>query len=108
MTDLDSPMFAARQEATAALRQLGPRAIPALRQARDKPLSAGARRRAADLLAELERSPPAPDELRALRAVEVLEWVGTPEARRLLTGLGRGDPDAPLTRAAGAALGRLR
>ena len=46
------------------------------------------------------------DRLRAYRAVEVLERIGTPEARRLLSTYARGAPGALLTTAAEAALKR--
>ncbi len=42
--------------------------------------------------------------MQALRAVEVLERVGTPEARQILEDLARGAPEARLTREAKAAL----
>jgi RNA polymerase sigma factor (sigma-70 family) len=108
VADLDSPQFTSRKQAADALRQLGKRAAPALRQAEQKAGSLETRRRAGALLAELEKSPPAADELRALRAVEVLEWLGTADARRLLIELAGGDPEAPLTQAPGAALKRLK
>jgi hypothetical protein len=45
--------------------------------------------------------------VRAVRAVAVLEQIGTPEARQVLEALARGAPDALLTQDAQAALGRL-
>jgi hypothetical protein len=45
--------------------------------------------------------------LRTLRALEVLEQVGTPEATKLLRTLAKGAPEAGLTRQAKQALARL-
>jgi hypothetical protein len=45
--------------------------------------------------------------LRAIRAVEVLEQLGTPEARQVLQNLADGAPGHKLTRHAEAALKRL-
>jgi uncharacterized protein with WD repeat len=107
IADLDSPQFATRDRAAEALRQLGRPAAAALREAREKSASAEVRRRGGNLLAELEESGTPPEELRALRAVEVLEWLDTPEARRLLAQWAGGERGAVLTRAAAAALERL-
>jgi WD40 repeat protein len=107
IADLDSPGFATRDRATAGLRQVGRPATAALREAKEKSASAEVRRRAGDLLAELEESGTPPEELRALRAVEVLEWVGTPAARRLLAEWAGGERGAALTREAKATLERL-
>ena len=46
------------------------------------------------------------DQLRAFRAVEVLERIGTPEARQVLQALAAGAPGALLTTSAQAALKR--
>jgi hypothetical protein len=46
--------------------------------------------------------------VRALRAVEMLGRLGTPEARALLRELAGGGGESPLTRDARAALERLR
>jgi hypothetical protein len=43
-----------------------------------------------------------------LRAVEVLERIGTPEAREVLQTLANGVPDVTFTREAQAALKRLQ
>jgi WD40 repeat protein len=59
------------------------------------------------LLQKLKTRPPSADTLRTLRAVDVLEWAGTKEARQLLEALARGSPQANLTRAARAAVRRL-
>jgi hypothetical protein len=48
-----------------------------------------------------------PETLQAIRAVEVLEGIGTPDARQLLEALAEGAPEASLTLKAKAALGRL-
>lgn len=49
-----------------------------------------------------------PDNLRIVRAVEVLERIGGPEALALLHGLARGAPNARLTLAAQEAVLRLQ
>lgn len=49
-----------------------------------------------------------PERLRTLRALEVLEQVGSPEARALLERLAQGLPEARLTQTAKAALQRLQ
>jgi WD40 repeat protein len=107
IADLGSERFPLRTKAAADLEKLGERAEPALRKllAGGPPLEV--RRRAEQLLDRLERQVPSPERLRVLRAVEVLEQIGTPEARKLLEALARGAPEASLTREAQASLRRL-
>src|SRR5262249_57384163 len=107
IADLDSPQFATRDQATRTLRQLGGQAAAALREAAQKSDSAEVRRRAQDLLDECEKQL-LPDELRVLRAVEVLEWINTAEARQLLAAWAKGAPGVRLTAAAEDAVRRLK
>jgi hypothetical protein len=103
IAELDSDRFAVRENATRELEGLGELAEPALREAREGSPPLEFRRR-------LERLPGllvSPDQLRALRAVEVLEHLGGPEARRLLEELAKGAGAARLTREAKATLARL-
>jgi hypothetical protein len=108
IADLDGEQFAVRDAAARELRALGAEAEPALRRALKGAPSAEARKQIEALLAgpPVGAVPP-PEVLRRLRAVQVLEQVGSPEARSVLEGLGRGAPAAVQTREAAAALERL-
>jgi WD40 repeat protein len=106
IADLDSPQFAARQKATSELEKLGDLAEPALRAAlADKP-SLELRSRVKPILENLDPSR-SPQRMQALRAVEVLEHIATPEAREVLRALAGGAPAHYLTREAKASLKRL-
>jgi RNA polymerase sigma factor (sigma-70 family) len=95
-------------EAERQLGKLEELAEPALRKAAADSASAEVRRRAETLLTKLETAVPAAGTVQALRAVEVLERIGTPEARQLLQTLAAGAPEALPTREAKGALERLR
>jgi HEAT repeat protein len=105
LADLDSDAFAVRDKATRELQEMGEAALPALRKALDGRPPLERRRRAEQLLERLAGW--SPEQLYGLRAVEVLEQVGSPEARRLLRALAEGLPEARLTREAKASLQRL-
>jgi hypothetical protein len=107
LRDLDDDDFEVRERASAELVRLGEAALPAARKALAGKPSAEARRRLEEVVAQLSGRAPSPDLRAALRAVEVLEHAGTPEARQLLKELAAGLPEAALTREADAALGRL-
>jgi WD40 repeat protein len=108
IADLDSPRFPAREKAAQALRELGPQAADRLRKALADNPPAESAKRLHDLLQKVEQGAvSSAEEVRAGRAVEALERVGTAEARRLLETLARGAPGARLTRDARAALERL-
>jgi WD40 repeat protein len=107
LADLDSDRFEVRAKAGARLEELEELAEPALRKALRGQPPPEVRRRVEGLLANLEGPVTAAETMRALRAVEVLERIDTPEARRLLQELSRGAPDARQTKEAQASLARL-
>ena len=82
-------------------------AAPALKKALADEPSPEVRRRLAELVEAAEAGHCGPDMRRAVRAVEVLEAVGTPEARRVLADLAAADPENRLTAEARASLERL-
>jgi hypothetical protein len=107
IADLNSPRYPLRQKATAELERLGEQARPALVKALASKPTLETKRRIEGLLARLGRAQPHPDELRALRALEVLERIATPEAQRLVETLARGSGEGLLTIEARATLARL-
>jgi hypothetical protein len=108
LTRLESDDFSERQAAQRDLTALGSLAEPALRKARAAKLSPEARRRATEVLENLDGPLTLPGELRAVRSVEVLEQIGSGEARQVLRRLAGGAPEARLTQEARAALDRRR
>jgi hypothetical protein len=107
VAELDSDNFGKRQKATKELEKLDAQARPALEKLLANPPSAEARSRAKNLLDRLEGPVTSPEDLRMIRAVEVLERIGSPEARELLGRLANGAPAARLTVEASASLARL-
>jgi hypothetical protein len=107
LADLDSEEFAVRQKAMEALQQLGERAETALREALEGKPTLELRKRIEELLEGVRIGATAPERLRDLRAVEVLEHIGTAEARAVLRTLAEGAAEARLTREAKASLQRL-
>jgi WD40 repeat protein len=107
LADLDADQFKVREQATQALAKLHDRARPSLEQVlRGKP-TLELRKRVETLLQHLDGPVTLPEGCRGLRAVEVLEQIGTAEARQLLTALAKGLPEARLTQEAKASLKRL-
>ena len=105
--NLDAGAFEKRETASRELAQQGEVAETALRQAlQDKP-SPEAKRRLEELLEKLDEHRPAPETLQAVRAVEVLEHIGTRAAQDLLKELTQGAAAARQTRDAKASLKRL-
>jgi WD40 repeat protein len=112
LRDLDDDAFAVRDKARRELKKLGAAAEPVLRQAlAKKGLSLETRRRLEQLLKAVEsssRQPPTGEALRNVRALEVLEQIGTREARAALKALTTdGEAESSLTHEARLALERL-
>jgi hypothetical protein len=104
---LDAAAFRDREVAEAKLRGAIREHAKAMEDAANITTSPEVRRRLRKLLAAKDRWLPSPEEMRALRAVEVLERIGTPAARDVLKKLAAGPAEAWVTRDAAAALERL-
>jgi hypothetical protein len=107
LADMESDRFRVRQPAEAELERLGDLAESALRQALEKDPPLDLQTRVQRLLDKLARQAHTPGLLRDLRAVEILELVGSSEARRVLQSLAGGVAGACLTREAERAMRRL-
>ncbi|HEY7308039.1 MAG TPA: hypothetical protein VH643_01645 [Gemmataceae bacterium] len=109
LADLDSDTYTIRQKAYRELAKEGEGAEDQLRKVLENKPSAELRRRVLELLTTLEetRRDFSPDDVRVIRAVQVLETIGTAEARRVLKNLSEGMGGALRTREARAALRRL-
>jgi hypothetical protein len=106
IADLDADEYAVREKATRDVEALDDLAVPALAEAMRGRPGLEVRRRVEGLLERMARGG-SPARLRQIRAVAVLEQIGTPEARQVLQALAKGTPEARLTREAGASLERL-
>jgi WD40 repeat protein len=107
IAELDDKKYAVRERAAERLVVFAERAKLALQRAlRAKP-SLEMKRRIELLLPRLE-GPPRPERLRLLRGQEVLELLGTAQARRVLEDLAGGLPGVAETEDARAALRRLK
>jgi WD40 repeat protein len=104
--ELDSDVFAARDKAANELKAVADRAEPFLRKALETKPSAETKRQLEQVLESA--SPAAPERCREARAVEVLERIGSPQARELLKSLAGGAQGAYLTREARSAVERLK
>ena len=108
LVDLDSDDYQIRTQALRDLSRFGRVAEKSLRRALENKPSLEVRRRIEQLLEEM---PDGPDKVRAdpreVRAVELLEDIGSGEARRVLQALADGLEESELSQEARASLGRL-
>lgn len=104
--ELDHNHFRVREKAFQELEALGDAASTILRQTLERHPSLNLRRRVELLLVRVE-GPLAPERLRTLRSIELLEQIATPEARKVLSKLAQGSRSMLETEEARAALERL-
>jgi WD40 repeat protein len=107
VADLDSARFQEREKASAELERFGKLAEPALRDVLKGEPPLELRRRVEQILARTERRVLPPEEVRTLRAIEVLERISTREARDLLREIAEAGKGTLRGRDARAALDRL-
>ncbi len=105
LADLDNRRVELRRQAESELEGLGDLAEPALRKALEGDPPLVLRRRVERLLDKLVM--PTAEQTRNLRAVELLELMGSSNARQVLLSLADGVPGTRLTRAARGAVRRL-
>src|SRR5262249_23584481 len=107
IADLSSKEADVVKQANDELAKLAEVAEPALRKALAANPPAELKQRLEKLLQALGGANPVPEQMRAVRRVEVLERIGTPEARQLLETLAKGAAGARLTQESQAAVQRL-
>lgn len=107
VADLDGDRFAVRQRATRELDEMGVTAEPVLRKALEGKPSLEVRQRIELLVGRMKGRPLTGELLRGWRALEILERVGNPEARKALEKFAEGPAAALIAEEAKASLGRL-
>ena len=106
--DLDDERFETREKATAELSTVGELAEPVLRRALTKPISLETKARIRNLLEKMPLSLPSSDWLVTVRGLEILERIGTPQARELVEQLSKGLTESAQTREAVRSLERMK
>jgi hypothetical protein len=101
VADLQNPNAGVRRKAMTELRQLGEAALGALSQI---PQNQRHQQSIMIVMNKLEARFATPERARALKAVQILQRMGTPEAKQLLEKLAKGAAGARLTVAAKTAL----
>jgi hypothetical protein len=106
LADLDSDQFETREQAAKELAKLREAIEPVLRKVMERKPSEEVRRRVKELL-DMPKAVPSSENLRTLRAIQVLERIGTNEACAVLKKLATGAAAARETQEAMEALERL-
>ena len=107
LADLDADDFDKREAASAELAGLGKLAEPALRRALEDKPSAEVRVRAESLLKKLDSRQQSAVVVQTLRALEILELIGTSQARAILESTAKGSVSPRVVEEAKASLDRL-
>jgi WD40 repeat protein len=108
ITDLDDEDFPVRQAAVKELEAIGGEAVSQLRVVAEKSANPEARKLAGDVIIRIDGMPSKPDDLRTLRAIEVLENIASADARSLLTKWASGPAGHRVTIEAAAAVARQK
>jgi HEAT repeat protein len=95
IANLDNDDFEVRETASAELEKIGGEALPFLRAAIENGPSLEVRRRAERLVTIISQRPLAAEWMRGVRAVQVLERIGSQEAKSILTQLAKGGTKRP-------------
>ena len=99
--ELGANEFAKREEAMKRLKAYGRTIESSLRQAASRTANAEQKKRLNELLSGYQSvASRTPEEIRAIRCVQVLEKLKDPEAKQLLRELAKGEPSAILTQEA--------
>ena len=106
--ELDHPKYDTRQKAQAALDKLGDLAGEAIKERLTREPSAEMAARLTELQKKLDGQTMTPEMLQAIRAVEILELIGTPEAKAQIDALANGAPGHRVTVEARNALKRMK
>jgi hypothetical protein len=107
LAELSNEDFKVRARASSEIRDLGSLAVPALEKLVSGKVDLEVFMRAKRLLRLIDEGVPSARMVPQLRAIEVLEWLGTPQARRALRKISEGTPALRLTEESRAALERL-
>jgi WD40 repeat protein len=107
LDELNSPKFQVREKASTQLEKLGDLAGPILKARLAGTPTLETRQRIERLVAKLNGAVQSPQTLQALRAIEVLERIGTREALDVLTPLAKGANGHRITEDAREAVERL-
>jgi WD40 repeat protein len=108
LDDLDNDRFQIREKATSELARLGELAEPLLRKTMEAPPSLEVKRRVELLLVKLDKATLSAEQLRTLRAFEVLETIGGSDAQQMFEAHLQQGAAGRLGREAQACLQRLR
>jgi hypothetical protein len=103
---VDDPQFKVREQAITELYKIGEPTVPALETALAGKLALETKTRLEEIRSRLTGNLLQGERLRLFRAVEVLERIGTPDARQALQALAEGAPGALVTTSARAAISR--
>jgi len=106
--DLDADDVKARDDATSSLEEIGEPAAEPLQKLLDGSPPLEVRTRAQRIIDHLKTGTAAANVLRGLRALEVLEWIGTDNAAQLLHTYSRDEKTPGLAQEAKFALERLK